>query len=140
MPELEYQEDQDLDTNEEESSEQQVEPDAGELEDVGVYAPWWYSPEKTYLKEDLDADVLAALVTLRQLASRSDIAARRFEVEQTWEAALFLRGYQHLVNRKGGGFELPGEDTRWGPTAQINRSNLLNTNIFSKTHDILVGA
>jgi hypothetical protein len=115
--------------------------DAFEKEhDLGVYAPWWSSPERTYLKEDLDANVRSALVSLRQLASRSDIAARRFEVEQAWEVDLFERGYQHLTARKGGGFDLPGEDTRWGPTAQINRANLLNTNITSKTHDILVGA
>lgn len=111
-----------------------------EENDLGVYGPWWSSPEQTYLADDMDASVRSALVILRQLASRSDIAARRFEVEQTWEVKLFERGYQHLTARKGGGFDLPGEDTRWGPTAQINRANLLNTNITSKTHDILVGA
>lgn len=108
--------------------------------DLGVYAPWFHSDQTTLLKEDLEVDVLSSLVELRRMASRSDIAARRFEVEQAWEAKLFLRGYQHLTARKGGGFELPGEDTRWGPTAQINRTNLLNCNVFSKSHDIIVGA
>lgn len=125
----------------EETAEEGFDVDSFESQnDLGVYGPWWSSPEKTYLKEDLEPDVLAALNGLRQLASRSDIAARRFEVEQTWEVDLFERGYQHLTAKKGGGFDLPGEDTRWGPTAQINRSNLLNCNITSKTHDILVGA
>lgn len=125
--------------------ESDVQPEVGGEDivskyDLGIYASWFYSTEQDYLKEDLDADVRGALVTLRQIASRSDIAARRFEVEQAWEGKLFERGYQHLEGRKGGGFSLPGEDTRWGPTAQINRSNLLNCNIYSKTHDILVGA
>ena len=122
-----------------------TEPEEGDEDiiqkyNLGFHGPWWASPEKTYLSDDLEADVRSALITLRQLASRSDIAARRFEVEQTWEVELFQRGYQHLDERRGGGFDLPGEDTRWGPTAQINRSNLLNCNIISKVHDILVGA
>lgn len=147
MPE-QYIQDQELETQDGDGQEEVYAESDGiedadafvEKYDLGCYAPWWYSPERTYLKEDLDADIRGALITLRQLASRSDVAARRFEVEQAWESKLFLRGYQHLEPRKGGGFSLPGEDTRWGPTAQINRSNLLNTNIYSKTHDILVGA
>jgi hypothetical protein len=125
----------DMDDEQEETGSTSNEPVG-----VGVYGPWWKSPERTWLKEDLDVNILNGLINLRQLCSRSDIAARRFEVEQTWEVQLFDRGYQHLTGRKGGGFDLPGEDTRWGPTAQINRSNLLNCNILSKTKDILVGA
>ena len=133
--------DQDDETPEySETPEPEEDDDIVSKYDLGCYGAWWASPEKTYLKEDIEDDVLHALVSLRQMASRSDIAARRFEVEQTWESSLFERGYQHLTGRKGGGFDLPGQDTRWGPTAQINRANLLNTNILSKTCDIIVGA
>ena len=133
------------DSEELEENVEQSEPVAEDVDlvaqyELGCYAPWWASPEKTFLKDDLEEDVRAALMSLRALASRNDIAARRFEVEQTWELNLFERGYQHLEGRKGGGFDLPGQDTRWGPTAQINRANLLNTNILSKTCDIIVGA
>jgi hypothetical protein len=108
--------------------------------ELGCYAPWDWSAEQIYLSDDLEEDVRGALVGLTLIAARSDQAARRFEVEQAWEAEMFFRGYQHLLPRRGGGFQLPGEDTKWGPMAQLNRQAVYNTNIYSKTGDILISA
>lgn len=73
-------------------------------------------------------------------ASRTDVASRRFEVEQAWEARLFERGYQHLLPRRGGGWSLPGEGSKWGPLSTADSSALYATNIYGRDKDIIVAA
>jgi hypothetical protein len=74
------------------------------------------------------------------IASRTDVASRRFEVEQAWEARLFERGYQHLLPRRGGGWSLPGEGSKWGPLSTADSSALYSTNIYGRDKDIIVAA
>lgn len=74
------------------------------------------------------------------IASRTDVASRRFEVEQSWEARLFERGYQHLLPRRGGGWSLPGEGSQWGPLSTADSSSLYSTNIYGRDKDIIVAA
>lgn len=74
------------------------------------------------------------------IASRTDVASRRFEVEQAWEARLFGRGYQHLLPRRGGGWSLPGEGSKWGPLSTADSSALYSTNTYGRDHDIIVGS
>lgn len=81
-----------------------------------------------------------ALHELVILASRTDVASRRFEVEQAWEARLFERGYQHLLPRRGGGWSLPGEGSKWGPLSTADSSALYSTNIYGRDKDIIVAA
>lgn len=80
------------------------------------------------------------LKELTLLCSRMDVASRRFEVEQSWEARLFERGYQHLLPRRGGGWALPGENSRWGVSSTIDSSALYATNIYGARRDIIVSA
>ena len=103
----------------------------------GEYAEF-YSSENDFA--DLDSDEINALKELVLVSSRSDVASRRFEVEQSWEANLFERGYQHLLPRRGGGWQLPGENSRWGITATSDYSSLFATNTYGRDHDIIVSA
>lgn len=89
---------------------------------------------------DLSEQAQNALKELVVLASRTDVASRRFEVEQAWEARLFERGYQHLLPRRGGGWQLPGEGTKWGPLSTADSSALYSTNIYGRDKDIIVAA
>lgn len=96
-----------------------------------------YSPEPF---ADLTDDQKNKLHELVILASRTDVASRRFEVEQAWEARLFERGYQHLMPRRGGGWSLPGEGSKWGPLAIADSSALYSTNIYGRDKDIICAA
>lgn len=104
---------------------------------LGVYAPFPYSPEPFV---DLSQDGRAALITLDGIATRTDSAARRMEVEQAWESLHFERGYQHLLKGKRGGWELPGAGTGYGAKDQKNHNNIYNTNIYGAKGDIIVSA
>lgn len=96
-----------------------------------------YSPEPF---ADLSEKGRNALHELVILASRTDVASRRFEVEMAWEARLFERGYQHLLPRRGGGWSLPGEGSKWGPLSTADSSALYSTNIYGRDKDIIVAA
>ena len=104
---------------------------------VGVYAPFPYSPEPFV---ELSQDARAALITLDGIATRTDSAARRMEVEQAWEALHFERGYQHLLKGKRGGWELPGAGSGFSAKDQKNHNNIYNTNIYGPKGDIIVAA
>lgn len=103
----------------------------------GKYAPFDYSPKPFAKLDDEQKRVLRELVILK---SRTDVASRRFEVEQCWEGRLFPRGYQHLLPRRGGGWSLPGEKTVWGPLATADSAALYSTNTIGRDTDILCAA
>lgn len=103
----------------------------------GQYAAFDYSAEPFAEPDDEQKRVLRELVVL---ASRRDVASRRFEVEQRWEQRLFDRGYQHLLPRRGGGWSLPGEKSVWGPLASADSAALYSTNIIGRDRDILCAA
>lgn len=104
---------------------------------LGVYAPFPYSSEPF---AQLSEDAQSALMQLDLLATKTDVAARRFEVEQTWEALHFDRGYQHLLRGKKGGWVLPGQASGFGPTSQQNNNTIYDTNVYSSKGDIIVSA
>jgi hypothetical protein len=103
---------------------------------LGVYAPFPYSPEPF---ADLSETARGALLGLDDLASKADVAARRMEVEQAWEALHFERGYQHLLRGKRGGWELPGGGQ--GKKAnERNHNSIYDTNVYGPKGDIIVSA
>lgn len=109
----------------------------------GVLTSFDFSPEPMYGPPDgepITEEEENALHELVILASRTDVASRRFEVEQAWEARLFERGYQHLLPRRGGGWSLPGEGSKWGPLSTADSSALYSTNIYGRDKDIIVAA
>lgn len=103
----------------------------------GALAAFDYSAEPF---ADVTDDQKKKLGELVLIASRTDVASRRFEVEQAWEARLFERGYQHLLPRRGGGWSLPGEGTQWGPLSTADSSALFSTNTYGRDKDIIVAA
>lgn len=104
---------------------------------LGVYAPFPFSSEPF---AELSEDAQGALMQLDILATKTDVAARRFEVEQTWEALHFDRGYQHLLRGKQGGWILPGQASGFGATSQKNNNTIYDTNVYSSKGDIIVAA
>jgi hypothetical protein len=116
------------------NAEQKENPNESPL---GVYAPFPYSPEPFV---ELSEEARGALKTLDSIATRTDTAARRMELEQAWEALHFERGYQHLLRRKGGGWELPGSTTGYGAKSQQNNNNIYDTNVYGAKGDIIVAA
>ena len=68
-----------------------------------------------------------------------DYPARLVEIIQTWEAALFYRGFQFLLPQRGGGWVIPGELTGYGPSMQLDLA-LLPTNVYSASGQMLIAA
>jgi len=123
-------------------TDQAIGDDANPTTTIEDYVPGEYTSfdvsDAPFAEFSEDAkNILRELVIL---AARTDVASRRFEVEQCWEARLFERGYQHLLPRKGGGWSLPGEGSKWGPLATADSSALYSTNIYGRDRDIIVAA
>ena len=104
---------------------------------LGVYAPFDYTSEPFAKLSD---DAKGALMQLDIIATKTDVAARRFEVEQAWEALHFDRGYQHLLRGKQGGWILPGQASGYGPASQRNNNTIYDTNVYGSKGDIIVAA
>src|SRR6202521_1339241 len=104
---------------------------------LGVYAPFPYSPEPFAELSDM---ARGALLHLDDIATKTDVAARRLEVEQAWEALHFERGYQHLLRGKHGGWMLPGQGTSGKKANDRNHNNIYDTNIYGPKGDIIVSA
>jgi hypothetical protein len=103
---------------------------------LGVYAPFPHSPEPF---AELSDSTRLALMALDDLCTKADVAARRMEVEQAWEALHFERGYQHLLRGKRGGWELPGGGQ--GKKAnERNHNSIYDTNVYGPKGDIIVSA
>lgn len=119
------------------SSPKQEQPDNPNDSPLGVYAPFPYSPEPF---AELSEGAQSALMQLDDIATKMDVAARRLEVEQAWESLHFDRGYQHLLRRRGGGWELPGNGTGFGAKAQQNNNGIYDTNVYGSKGDIIVAA
>ncbi len=114
-----------------------AQPENPEDSPLGVYAPFPYSSEPFATLSD---DAKGALLQLDIVATKTDVAARRFCVEQAWEQLHFSRGYQHLLRGKQGGWILPGQASGFGPTSQQNHNNIYDTNVYSAKQDIVVAA
>src|SRR5208337_1220627 len=103
---------------------------------LGVYAPFPYSPEPF---AELSDGARGTLLALDDICTKADVAARRMEVEQAWEALHFERGYQHLLRGKRGGWELPGGGQ--GKKAnERNHNSIYDTNVYGPKGDIIVSA
>src|ERR1039458_7003188 len=103
---------------------------------LGVYAPFPMSPEPF---AELSDGTRLSLLALDDLCTKADVAARRMEVEQAWEALHFERGYQHLMRGKRGGWELPGGGQ--GKKAnERNHNSIYDTNVYGPKGDIIVSA
>ena len=108
--------------------------------DPGELAPFPASP---FPALDLSEPEKLAVKELCDLVGNKDVAARRWEVEQTWEARLFNRGYQYLLPRKGGGWILPPFATDYQSASGRRRGDKwygYETNIVATYGDIITAA
>lgn len=121
----------------EEQQESQPDVDDAKYAQIGMYAPFDYTTEPFV---ELNEDEREAIRKVVENASRDAVASRRLEVSQTWEAQNFERGYQHNLPTKGGGWEIPGSRSLWGPLAIMDSSGLYSTNTYGRDRDIIVGA
>src|SRR5271170_3575201 len=113
-----------------------AQPEKPEDSPLGVLAPFDFSSEPF---ATLSEDAKGALIQLDIIATKTDVAARRFEVEQAWEALHFERGYQHLLRGKRGGWELPGGGQ--GKKANDrNHNSVYDTNVYGPKGDIICSA
>jgi hypothetical protein len=118
------------------SNKQGDQPENPNESPLGVYAPFPYSPEPF---AELSTTARGTLITLDDICTKADVAARRMETEQTWEALHFERGYQHLLRGKRGGWELPGGGQ--GKKAnERNHNSIYDTNVYGPKGDIIVSA
>lgn len=79
------------------------------------------------------------LKELVKRAAKRDFPARLIEVIQSWEAALFYRGFQFLIPQRGGGWIIPSESTGYGPSMQMDLA-LLPTNVYSARAQMIIAA
>ena len=100
----------------------------------GILGPFDYSDQEF---AELSTEAKNTLKTIVDRCAKQDMAARRFEVEQTWEGRLFYRGYQHLLRRSGGGWILPQE--QWKKDS-AKLSSILDTNMYTPYADIIIAA
>ena len=103
---------------------------------IGVLAGLEWSPVKNAELNDDQKNALHFLVTKHK---KRDYPARLIEVIQSWETALFYRGFQFLIPQRGGGWIIPGESTGYGPTMQMDLA-LLPTNIYSARAQMIIAA
>lgn len=103
---------------------------------IGVLAGLEWSPVPNAELSDRQKNHLKELC---KKAAKRDYPARLIEVIQTWEAALFYRGFQFLIPQRGGGWIIPGESTGYGPSMQMDLA-LLPTNIYSARAQMIIAA
>jgi hypothetical protein len=113
----------------------QDEPDE-EKYGIGVLAGLEWSPVPNAELTDRQQNLVRSLV---RKAAKRDYPARLVEVIETWEAALFYRGFQFLLPQRGGGWIIPGESTGYGPSMQLDLA-LLPTNIYSARAQMIISA
>lgn len=127
----------DLDTKTDKPEETEVRPEL--TFDDGEIAPYIASPyEDAQISDELKAQIKA----LVDLVGNKDIAARRWEVEECWQARLFKRGYQYLLPRKGGGWIYPPLATDYSRTGRSGGRNFYGyeTNIYTTCEEIIISA
>jgi broad specificity phosphatase PhoE len=107
----------------------------------GDLSPFWYSPQQNVL-DDLSEKAKNEVKRLVDEIGNKDVAARRWEVEQSWEARLFDRGYQYLLPRRGGGWILPPFATDYNRTSSKKSGKFYGyeTNIYATYGEIITAA
>lgn len=111
----------------------------GSLCPVDVFSSDCYTSDPAS-ENPLSKDEKSALRELVLTVTQTDKSSRRISVEQAWKSRLYQRGYQHLVPRRGGGWNLPGANTPWGVNGELAQNEIGQVNVYGKNHDIIVAA
>lgn len=102
----------------------------------GRYAPWPCSPEPIYGPDEL-GEYISVIHDLAENVNKCDMAARIFEVLQSWEMRNFRRGY-HFANCGSRGWQMAGA-TGGSGSAQVvsqyaNTMKLFPCNVLGARH------
>lgn len=125
-------------------------------EPLGAHAPFDWTNEPCYRETDvivpdefdddgrdvspLSEDARKALLEIDSIAERNDVAPRRIEIEQAWQAGHYKRGYQFLLHNKKGGWTFPGSQTGYSANVQWQLSNVYQTNVYGEKGEIITAA
>lgn len=133
------------------------EKDNNAFSQIGQFTAFDWSPEPHYMAEGvyipeefesidkrdtspLSENARNALMELDMTAESVDVAPRRIEIEQTWRANHYDRGYQFLLKNPKGGWVLPGATSGVGAKTQQNICSLYHTNIYGEKGEIITAA
>ena len=111
------------------------EPEAPEYE-PGVLCAIEAPPET---KLDFDDQEISAIKTLNRKVAMRDMPSRREQLVRVWEARLFDRGFQHLLPRQNGGWEIPSVGSGYGPGEDEDRS-AWEIDVYSSYRKIICAA
>lgn len=131
-------------------------PDQNYGAEIGQHCSFDWAPEPHYLSnnevyipdefesQDRDTSPLSesarnALMGLDMIASQSDTAPRRVEIEQSWRAIQYDRGYQFLLKERNGGWKIPAVG-QFSASAQKQFSSLYSTNVYGEKGEIITAA
>jgi len=129
------------------------------IDEIGMYAAFDFVPEPHYLStgkvwvpeqfdddgtrdtSPLSEDAKSALLEIDSIFSKSDVAPRRIEIEQSWKANHYKRGYQFLLYKpNGGGWTLPGSGTPFSAGNQQLLSKVYRTDVYGEKGEIIIAA
>ena len=108
----------------------------------GDLAPCWYSREPNQVRT-LSEPARLSLKKILDSIAHKDVAARRWEVQQSWESRLYDRGYQVLIPRRGGGWIVPvyaATDYNVGTRRRRSAETSCETNIYATYGEIITAA
>ena len=134
--------------------------DSFDPSEIGAHCPFDFTPEPHYLSNDtvwvpdefedssgrprdtspLSEDARNALMEIDRIFSKADVAPRRIEIEQSWKANHYNRGYQFLLQHRNGGWTLPGNGSPFSSQNQQLLSHMYHTNIYGEKGEIIVAA
>ena len=88
---------------------------------------------------EFEDDEINAIKALNRKTSMKDMPSRREQLVRVWEARLFDRGFQHLIPRQNGGWEIPAIGSGYGPGEDEDRSQW-EIDIYSSYRKIICAA
>src|SRR5262249_23269370 len=113
-------------------------PEPHYLSDGNVWVPDEFEDDGMRDLSPLSEDAKMALMQIDLTFSKVDVAPRRIEIEQSWKARHYDRGYQYLLHNRNGGWTMPGTGTNYGAWNQQLMSNLYQTNVYGEKSEIIV--
>ncbi len=115
-------------------------PEPHYLSDGNVWTPEQFEDDGQRDLSPLSEDAKNALMQIDMTFSKVDVAPRRIEIEQSWKARHYNRGYQFLLHNRNGGWTMPGTGTNYGAWNQQLMSNLYQTNVYGEKMEIITAA
>lgn len=132
------------------AEDQEVIPDSANTEGTGKkeekadtpdYAPGLLCAVEAPPEDPIEFEPaeITAIKALNRKTAMKDMPSRREQLVKVWEARLFDRGFQHLLPRQNGGWEIPAIGSGYGPGEDEDRSQW-EIDIYSSYRKIICAA